>query len=325
MIQFDVIVNDTIQLHLIEWDRNSFAGTMPNLKVASDDFTATKEAFESIDKLQILRNGSIINETTEFTSYATINYLGSVFCVGESQAYECMQVVLTRSNLVEQVDRLNKAVFDEEDPDSMDMETYRQWLLKEVGKHCRADIYQGSFVRLSDGTKHFTYDAEDQQNIQSAVAILLSVPEVPSMPYHADGEPCYMMPREDLFRVYLSLHLRLVMLTTRCNYLNMWIKNVEYEEELRSITYESELPPIYQDQYNEVLASASDLATALTEKYIGSLPDELIPPEPEPEPDPEPEHDDENAEHDSESSEHEPEHVEHEEENTDEESESEEE
>jgi len=321
MIQFDVKINDSIDFHLVEWDRNSFSG-QPNLKIASDDFNNVKDAFTSIEKIQVYRNGSLICETTDFTSYSAINYLGNVFCVGESTSYECMQVDLTRSNIFEQVDRLNKAVFDEVDPESMDMETYRQWLLKEVGKQCRTDIYQGSFVRLSDGTKHFTYDAEDQQNIQSAVAILLSVPEVPSMPYHPDGEPCYMMPREDLFRVYLSLHLRLVMLTTRCNFLNMWIKNVEYEEELRSITYQSELPPIYQDQYNEVLASANDLATVLTEKYIGSLPDELIP---EPEPDPEPEHEEDNSEHGDENTEHEPEHGEHEEENTDEGSESEEE
>lgn len=267
MAQYEVRVNEVTMFPLVDFDPRTFMGN-PQLYIMSDDLASIKTAFKNIHKLEIFNREVEIVETTNYDTYSGIQYMGVTYSNSEEDFVECLAVSLSKTSLVEQVNRIEGELFPVIDFENMTTEEYRTWLLEDVSRKCNAEIYEGSFVEISTGLKKFSYTVEDQQNIQSAVAILLQVPELPALPYHADGEPCYLMPVSDFLAVYMTLHLRLTQLTTRCNYLNMWIRNTQSKEELMNISYESTLPTEYQEQVDSIMASAIDIVDALRSKYL---------------------------------------------------------
>lgn len=262
-----VKINNTTELPLIEWDASAFASN-PVLKIGSDDLARVKSIFDEISIIQIFQEDRLIGETTQYDTYDAIQYLGSIYSAPHNQFLECLQVNLKKTSLADQVDRLTAKVFPVIDYDAMTTEQYRQWLLDDIEKQCKEDIYAGTGIQISTGTKHFSYSMEDQQNLQSMAALLISVPELPAMPYHADGELCCLMPKADILTVYLTLHMRLLALTTRCNYLNVWIKSMTTKEQMQGISYQSELPAEYQAQVDAILARAIDMEELLRNAYL---------------------------------------------------------
>ena len=260
-------INYETEFQLVDWDAKQFVAT-PQLKIASNNLTEIKQAFEDIDKIQVFQDGILVGETTQYETYDSIQYLGTVFSPAMNQFVECLQVDLAKTSLVEQVDRLTAEIFPVVDFSTMTVEEYKAWLLEDIAKQCRDDIYAGTVVNISSGAKHFSYTMEDQQNLQSMAALLMSVPELPAMPYHADGELCYLMPKADILTVYLTLHMRLLALTTRYNHMNMWIRSMQTKEEMQGITYTTPLPDEYQDQVNAILARAIEMEELLRAAYL---------------------------------------------------------
>lgn len=262
-----VKINSTTELPLVEWDAVSFISS-PRLKIASDDLATVKTIFSEIEKLEIFRDDNLVGVATEYDRYSSIQYLGTVYSPAMNTFTECLQVDLQKTSLAEQVERLTAEIFPVTDFEHMTTEQYRTWLLKEIEKDCQADIYAGTSIEISTGTKHFRYTMEDQQNLGSIVALLMSVPELPAMPYHADGEFCYLMPKADILLVYLTLHMRLLAITTRCNHMNMWIKSIQTKEELMDIDYSTPLPQEYQDQVDAIMARAIEMEELLIAHYL---------------------------------------------------------
>lgn len=262
-----VKINSTTELPLVEWDAVSFISS-PRLKIASDDLATVKTIFSEIEKLEIFRDDNLVGVATEYDRYSSIQYLGTVYSPAMNTFTECLQVDLQKTSLAEQVERLTAEIFPVTDFDHMTTEEYRTWLLNKIAEDCQNDVYAGTSVQISTGVKHFRYTMEDQQNLGSIVALLMSVPELPAMPYHADGEFCYLMPKADILLVYLTLHMRLLAITTRCNHMNMWIKSIQTKEELMNIDYSTPLPQEYQDQVDAIMARAIEMEELLIAHYL---------------------------------------------------------
>ena len=243
--------NDDYTFKLCSWDAPSFESSQA-LIVQSDDFKYLKQAFSEINKIEIFVSDSLTAEYTTFNSFSTMSYLGSVFVKHENIFAEAIQITLTQANIAEQVKRIQEQINNVIDIESMTTEEYRTYLLNVISQRCQQEIFDGAEVETSTGIKKFTYKAEDQTNIQSAVNILMLVPELESVPYHASKDSCYLMPSMDMLTIYMTLQLRLTYLTTRCNQLNMWIKGIQTKEELMQITWESELPEVFQDNLNYI-------------------------------------------------------------------------
>ena len=267
MSRIIVKINNTTEFTLVEWDATGFVSN-PQFKIASDDLASVKNAFSEIEKIQVFQDEHLAAETTQYDTYDAIQYLGTVFSPSMDRFVECLQVSLKKTSLVEQVERLTAEIFPVTDFDAMTTEQYRTWLLNKIAEDCQNDVYAGTSVQISTGVKHFRYTMEDQQNLGSIVALLMSVPELPAMPYHADGEFCYLMSKADILLVYLTLHMRLLAITTRCNHMNMWIKSIQTKEELMNIDYSTPLPQEYQDQVDAIMARAIEMEELLIAHYL---------------------------------------------------------
>ena len=243
--------NDDYTFKLCSWDAPSFESSQA-LIVQSDDFKYLKQAFSEINRIEIFVSDNLTAEYTTFNSFSTMSYLGSVFVKHENIFAEAIQITLTQANIAEQVKRIQEQINNVIDIESMTTEEYRTYLLNVI----------------STGIKKFTYKAEDQTNIQSAVNILMLVPELESVPYHASKDSCYLMPSTDMLTIYMTLQLRLTYLTTRCNQLNMWIKETQTKEELMQITWESELPEVFQDNLNYIYNYALYIMQKVSEAII---------------------------------------------------------
>lgn len=261
--------NDDYTFKLCSWDAPSFESSQA-LIVQSDDFKYLKQAFSEINKIEIFVSDNLTAEYTTFNSFSTMSYLGSVFVKHENIFAEAIQITLTQTNIAEQVKRIQEQINNVIDIESMTTEEYRTYLLDVISQRCQQEIFDGAEIEISTGLKRFTYKSEDQTNIQSAVNILMLVPELEFVPYHASKDSCYLMPSMDMLTIYMTLQLRLTYLTTRCNQLNMWIKGIQTKEELMQITWESELPETFQDNlnyiYNYALYIMQKVSEAITKK-----------------------------------------------------------
>ena len=130
--------------------------------------------------------------------------------------------------------------------------------IKEVGIACKAIIYAGVDVQLSDGdTYHFSMNADDQTNIDSLFGQAVSG-LVPYLPYHADGHFCKMFSAADIVTIGTAAMKHKIFHTTLCNYLNMYIKGLTDEEIVDSVTYSAEvLPEEYKTKFLEFIQAAA--------------------------------------------------------------------
>ena len=243
LIKARINYNNTWMFKLGEWSATSFSAN-PSLLIQSSDLSLIKEVFKNITAIEIYFNSNPVATYTEYDTFGSISYEGNQFIQHENIFAECMRVTLIKTSLVEEVERIRDKVDPVIDPDKMTLEEYRNYLLKNISASCRGQIYAGASVQLpSGGTELFTYDAEDQQNLTSAMAMLMIAPELPAIPYHSsNGGLCRMIPAADLVTIYLTLEVQLTYLVTRCNYMNAWIRSINNKEELMEITWETELP-----------------------------------------------------------------------------------
>lgn len=252
-----------------EWSAPAFAAN-PTLLIQSSDLTLVKNTFSHITSIEIYVSDNPVATYTEYDTFGAISYEGSVFVQHENIFAECMRVSLRRASLVEEVERIRDKVDPVIDPKKMTIDEYRTYLLKQISATCRQQIYAGASIPLPSGaTEHFTYDAEDQQNLTSAMAILMIAPELPAIPYHSsNGGLCRMIPSADLVTIYLTLEVQLTYLVTRCNYMNAWIRSINSKEELMEITWETDLPQEYQTSVNEIYSQTLMIMQTIKDKFI---------------------------------------------------------
>lgn len=253
--------------NLCSWSASGFDAD-PTLRIQSDDLREAKEVFAEINKIEIYMNDTPAGSYTQYDSYASISYEGKVFVEHENIFADCMSITLKRSSLVNEVAALTELINPTIDIDAMTTEEYRKYLLKQIGMACREEIYKGTQVELTDGTiEYYTYDDDDQRNLTNAVIILIVAPEARYVPYHPSGGFCRMIPALDMVTIYGTLQVRLTYLTTRCNFMNMWIKSIQTKEELLEIDWNTPLPESYQEQVNDIYSRALQIMEDIKRKF----------------------------------------------------------
>lgn len=266
IIQARINGDDNNVFNLAFWDAVQF-NNVQSLTIQSNDFARLKQVFSEITKIEIFVSGSLVAQYTSYDSFSEMIYKGEMYIESENTFAETIEVKLTKINLVDQVERIQKEVDKVVDIDSMSTEEYRQYLLGVIGQKCQQQIYDGDYVNISTGSKKFTYNAEDQMNIQNAVNILMLVPTLEKVPYHVSKDSCYLMDALDMLTVYMTLQTRLTYLTTRGNAFNMWIQNAQTKEELMNITWESELPQEYQENVEAIYSHALYIAEEVAKVF----------------------------------------------------------
>jgi len=269
IIKVRVNKNDNFIFKLCSWDASTFESSQ-SLIIQSDDLNLLREAFSTITNIEIFVADNPVAEYTVFDTFSSMSYLNKVYVLHENIFTDAIQVSLTKTNIAEQVKRIQDQIDNVVDIDAMTTEEYRTYLLGIISKQCQQEIYDGDYIEISSGNKKFTYKAEDQANIQAAVNILMIVPDLEYVPYHASKDNCYLMPSKDMLKIFMTLQLKLTYLITRCNQFNMWIKNVQTKEELMQITWESELPESFQENLTNIYNYSIYIMQRVAEKILNA-------------------------------------------------------
>ena len=268
------IINNSITVYLTEFSATRF-NSDSNLKIQSSDLSYIKDIFENIEKLEVFYGESKVAEYTEYDGYSSIQYLGKVFCESEQRFVECLQITLTKTSLVEQVNRIERKIDNAIDFDAMTAEEYKQYLLDDISAKGEAEIFAGTGVTLSDGTNEiFTYNLKDQGNIQTAVLVGEKLNDLTMrLPYHSHSMPCRLYTAKDIIIIYMSLRMMAVEVQTRVNMLKNYIRTINDKETLMTITYTTPLPTEWRAKYDEIMAASMEVMEVLRHKYF---PDEDI-------------------------------------------------
>ena len=274
-MRITAIINNSITVYLTEFSATRF-NSDSNLKIQSSDLSYVKDIFENIETLEVFYGESKVAEYTEYDGYSSIQYLGKVFCESEQRFVECLQITLTKTSLIEQVNRIERKIDNAIDFDAMTMEEYKQYLLDDISAKGEAEIFAGTGVVLSDGTSEiFTYNLKDQGNIQTAVLVGEKLNDLTMrLPYHSHAMPCRLYTAKDIIIIYMSLRMMATEVQTRVNMLKNYIRTINDKETLMTITYTTPLPTEWKAKYDEIMAASMEVMEVLRHKYF---PDEDIP------------------------------------------------
>lgn len=164
------------------------------------------------------------------------------------------EVTWSDKNLVDSVTRGNLTKEDftiitgKDFPEDTFLVSIREDRLKAIASMCEGTIYNGTDVTLSDNAvEHFSFSEHDQLNIKQAYD-MCHAGLVEQFPYHADNNPCKYYLAKDIETIFETLMNYKLYHITRCNALNMWIKNCNDTETLKNITYSSEIPDEYKTE-----------------------------------------------------------------------------
>lgn len=267
MSNFNVTVNDSKVYELSTWNSNSFSRNY-KLKLITSDFDSVKTDFTTITKVEIKQEEEIVASYTMFDSYSNISYIGKEYVASKNEFVDIIEVVLNKTDLIEQVNRLDATINPVIDVESMSVIDYKNYVLSNVSADCQADIFKGDNVEISSGTKLFTFTLEDQNNLTNAMSVITQSPDIETFPFHASGEECTMFPVSDIVTIYLTLQMRLTKLTTYCNMLNMYIRSLNDKDELAKITYGMDLPEEYQTKMDAIVEQSNTIVAGLAEKFL---------------------------------------------------------
>ena len=276
--------DDNKTFRLVEFNASYF-NSDGKLKLITDDIRTVKNMFSNLESVEVFINDNLVVETNSYDGYSSISYLGTIFCDYLNTFVDCLEVTLTKVNLVDEVERIKNIVEPVHDEASMTLQELKDWRISQISAAGSQDIYDGDFVELSDGTtKHYKYGQHDQANLESYLALILASDDREHLfvAYHSDGEVCRQYNYIDIVLIYFTLSMKKLRVFTYVNMLRDWVKTMTDIEQVRDITYGVELPSEYQEQMNTIMEGSLASLMAIKEKFIPSAdPDEDEPTDPE--------------------------------------------
>lgn len=287
IIKCRVNKDDNKMFRLVEFNAGYF-NTDNKLKLITDDIRLVKNIFSNIESIDIFVNDNPITETTSYDSYSSISYLGTIWCEGEQTFVDCLEITLTKINLIDEVERIKNIVEPVIDIDSMSLNELKEYKKKQISLAGSEDIYAGSQVTFEDGTtKTYTFGTHDQQNLQVYLGLIGQATqeerELLAIPYHAIGEECTFYNYRQIVTIFFTLQLKLLDRYTRVNMLRLYIDTLMTIDQVKEITYETELPAEYEDRKAEIMAASIASIMELKKRYgiddVEPDPEEEIEPE----------------------------------------------
>ena len=264
--------DDTKIYLLTSWNAQTFSSSL-TLTVQGNDLQGVSQNFRSIGKLEIFQDDILVATYTNIDTYDEITFLKDEYVPGEQRFSDALRIHLTKTDIIEQVQRIDEQINPVVDIDAMTLDEVKEYRIKQIGDICRAEIYAGEEVTLTDGTtRNFSYTADDQSNIlnSSLIAFASKTLGFPLeyIPYHPDETECSLMPVADLINIYMTLQLKLTRLTTKCNMLNCMIRDSATKEAVLAIGWNTELPTEYQNRYNQIVTASIAIAQAMAEAMM---------------------------------------------------------
>ena len=130
----------------------------------------------------------------------------------------------------------------------------RETKIKEMSETCNKTIEAGVDCEFGGKTKHYSLTPNDQANITNMFnSILLGAD---GFPYHADGEECSEMPKEDIITLYFTAQTFITSQITYNNMLKGMINTMSTEAEVNAVYYGTELVGEWKTKYDTEMGKA---------------------------------------------------------------------
>lgn len=253
IIKVRINEDDNLTWNLCSWSSASFAEN-PTLRLQTDDLASVKDAFSEISKIEIFQADVLVGEYTLYDTYSSITYIGQVYVGHEDEFADCLEIELKRASLVDQVKRIEDAINNDININTMTIDEYRQFVLQHVNSDCKQDIYNGTSIEIDGVQQHFSFKNEDQINLLQLYLMSKMYSSITMLPYHSDGQTCMFYTSEQIKTIYTTLIIRLISITTYTNQLHMYANTLNTKEELSHLKYGMELP----EEYSTVVANVVD-------------------------------------------------------------------
>lgn len=270
--------DDTKIYRLVSWDAANFSSGL-TLTVQGNNLSKVSADFAEITKLEIFQDDMLVATYNNIDTYDEITFLKNEYVPGEQRFTDALRIHLTKTDIISQIQRIDEQLNPTVDTDTMSLDEVKTWKIKEIGKVCREEIYEGADVTLSDGTvKHYTFDAEDQQDVLSAVTLAFAAKTMgftlDYIPFHAAGQMCELLNTASMVSIYMTLQLKLTRLTTKCNMLNCMIRGCSNKDDVLAINWDTTLTPEYQERFDTIMTTAIEIAEAMAAAMKPETPDD---------------------------------------------------
>lgn len=269
-MRYYVTINNTTTFPLFHWDPYN----SENLYIATDNLAAVKTAFTDIERICITDDNNLeVAIYTQFDGYSSISYMGRNYSNQIDDFADELAVSLTKTDLVQQVQRLEDQVNPITDFESMSLEEYKEWKINDFSNKGEQLIFAGTEVTLLNGvTKNFTYDLEDQSNLLNAIFIIQALGDLSiSIPYHGHAETCELYNARDILAVYFTLQFFSTRIQTEVNMKINWVRSCATKEEAMAINFDDELPASWAERAEAIMGPTLELAEQLQAQYFGEV------------------------------------------------------
>ena len=266
-------INGKNRYRLMDWTPQSFK-SIPTLRLITSDYQTVKADFSNITELEIYSEENLLATYSIFDTISSSASLNSEYYELEKRFVDVIEITLVKSNLSEQVEKLDRQINKVIDIDEMSIDEYRDYILSQISESAQEDIYKGDTVTLSDGTSgKFTYKMEDQTNLTNSISIidkLMALHEDSSqikLPYHSSGQSCQFYSPIDIITIYFTLFMRSIKIQTYTNAVNILVKQAQTKEEITKCTYGMELPENVQKNVDDIVATSMAVMQKLMAGY----------------------------------------------------------
>lgn len=271
-------INQNKVYNLVRWNALDFNANL-TLIIQSVDLVDIRNTFEHVDKLEILQDDILIATYTSLDTYSQITYLGKEYVEGEKTFSDAMSVTLTKTDIVDQVQRLDEQINPVVDPTTMGLAEYKLYKISKIHEDVENDIYRGTQVVMSDNTvETFTFTVVDQLDITNLWNVIVSSGgKVISLPYHSHGNECRMYDVRSIVNLYIEMQKCITEKTTIANFTIMKVREATTKSELDNIYYGMELDSETSAKIETILSATMNVINIIIEQI-----DDMFPPAQEP-------------------------------------------
>lgn len=148
------------------------------------------------------------------------------------------------------------------------LEEEKELKIKELSEECESNICNGIDIILPSDNKsyHYSFTLTDQNNIKTCFDLAVSTKS--QTPYHADNEGCRLYEPIDIVTIYAEEQYFITKQTTFFNYLKQQIRSLKSIEDVRAVTYETELVNEFKEGYENIIAYAEIAKESIKKSYI---------------------------------------------------------
>ena len=239
--------SDDAVFRLLNFDGISFS-MESKLTLVTDDLKAVKSAFKDIKELDIYRDDVQIAAFTSFDTFKDISFESGIHDSVTGEWVDVLNVTLTKTNIVDQVQRLDNKVNQIVDPETMSVDEYKNYL-QDKNKMALAEFLADNSVEFNG--KPYGVGEDDQNemalNLMQYQALTQAGQEV-TLEWHSKKSKCETFTPEEFLTLTAMIKAFVYPYYQQMQAIKESIFSASTKEELDKIEIEYKLIPVEQPE-----------------------------------------------------------------------------